>query len=373
MLFQLKSSIQFTRDISNSLFSILINDFLDMSSMNQMANVLRFVDKGSVTERFLGIVHVTNATSLSLKVAFDDFFSSHGIIMSELLGLCYVGTRNLHCEFNSLKTLVMEENKCAVYVHSFAHDLHSVLIDVVKNHKEIMGLFTGVANVVNVVGTFVQCRDTLWKKHGVSILEALNSGEFIREQGVNESSSIFKTLSSLLTVFSFVIDVLEIISELGSDSGQKYEADTLLDSLQCFSFIFCLHMLVRILAITDDLSRALQRKDQDILNVLNLVQVCKEQLKMMRESSWDSILDEVSAFCNKHHIEVEKMDDMFLTRGGPKHKAQVITDKHHYCVDLFYSVIDMQLEELNSQISETNTELLLCVACLDPSNSFSCF
>ncbi|KAL6200273.1 hypothetical protein ACLB2K_030055 [Fragaria x ananassa] len=83
--------------------------------------------------------------------------------------------KSTSCDIQKDITLVMEENKCAVYVHSFAHDLHSALIEVVKNHKEIMGLFTGVANVVSVVGTFFQCRDTLWKKHGVSILEALNS------------------------------------------------------------------------------------------------------------------------------------------------------------------------------------------------------
>ncbi|XP_062017033.1 uncharacterized protein LOC133733428 [Rosa rugosa] len=362
-----------TRDISDSLFSVLINEFLDISSMNQMAIILRFVDKGTVIERYLGMVHVTNATALSLKVAVDDFFSSHGLIMSRLRGQTYVGTSNMHCEFNSLKTLIMKENKCAFYVHSFTHDLHSVLIDVAKNHKEIMGLFTAVANVVKVVGTFVQCRDTLRKKHGVLVLEALNTGEFLRGQGLNEESSNFMTLSSLRTVFSSVIDVLEMIAEVGSDSEQKYKAEILLDSLQSFNFIFCLHMMVMILGITDDLSQAFQRKDQDILNILNLVQICKKQLKMMRESCWDSLLDQVSSFCDKHHIEVHKMDGMFLTRGRPRHKAQVITNKHHYCVELFYSVIDLQLQELNNQFTEMNTQLLLCVACLDPSNSFSAF
>ena len=46
---------------------------------------------------------------------------------------------------------------------------------------------------------------------------------------------------------------------------------------------------------------------------------------------------------------------------------------HHYRVELFYWVIDKQLHELNSHFTKTNTELLLCVACLNPNNSFHGF
>ena len=33
----------------------------------------------------------------------------------------------------------------------------------------------------------------------------------------------------------------------------------------------------------------------------------------------------------------------------------------------------MQLQELNNHFSEVNTDLLLCMACLNPSNSFVAF
>ena len=42
-------------------------------------------------------------------------------------------------------------------------------------------------------------------------------------------------------------------------------------------------------------------------------------------------------------------------------------------MDLFYVVIDMQLQELNDYFNEVNTGLLLCVACLCPNDSFSTF
>ena len=67
------------------------------------------------------------------------------------------------------------------------------------------------------------------------------------------------------------------------------------------------------------------------------------------------------------------MDAMFLIRGRKGRKSQPITNLHHYCVEVFYVVIDMQLQDLNNRFTETSTELLHCVICLNLSNSFAVF
>ena len=93
----------------------------------------------------------------------------------------------------------------------------------------------------------------------------------------------------------------------------------------------------------------------------------------MRESGWSSLLNEVSYFCDKHDIDIQNMDDTFPTRGRPRCKTHEITNLHHYQVELFYVVIIIQLQELNSRFIEVNIELLLCVACLNPDESFVAF
>jgi hypothetical protein len=50
-----------------------------------------------------------------------------------------------------------------------------------------------------------------------------------------------------------------------------------------------------------------------------------------------------------------------------------VTNLHYYHVDIFYTGIDMQLQEFNGRFMETTTELLMCMSCLDPNNSFSAF
>ena len=50
-----------------------------------------------------------------------------------------------------------------------------------------------------------------------------------------------------------------------------------------------------------------------------------------------------------------------------------VTNEHYYRVDVFYTILDMQMQELNCRFPETSTELLLGVACLNPIDSFSNF
>ncbi|GMP23866.1 hypothetical protein CsSME_00001319 [Camellia sinensis var. sinensis] len=93
----------------------------------------------------------------------------------------------------------------------------------------------------------------------------------------------------------------------------------------------------------------------------------------MRESGWTSLLDDILSFCEKHEIDVPQMKDMFVARRRKRRNAQEITNLHHYRAELFYTVLDMQVQELNARFTESNIDLLLCVACLNPSNSFSSF
>ncbi|KAL4565530.1 hypothetical protein LXL04_029628 [Taraxacum kok-saghyz] len=140
-----------------------------------------------------------------------------------------------------------------------------------------------------------------------------------------------------------------------------------------FDFIFCLHFMKKLLGITNDLSQALQSKDQCIVNAMNLVRICKVQLQMLRDGRWDSMLTQTTLFCEKHEIDVCNMDEMFLLPGRSRRKYPKMTNLHHYRVELFYDVIDLQRTELESGFSEIDTKLLLFMACLNPNNSFAAF
>jgi hypothetical protein len=58
------------------------------------------------------------------------------------------------------------------------------------------------------------------------------------------------------------------------------------------------------LGITNELSQALQRKGQDIINAMKLVENSKLRLQAMRKDGWNSLFEEVSKFYAKNNIIV---------------------------------------------------------------------
>ncbi|ESR54916.1 hypothetical protein CICLE_v10018973mg [Citrus x clementina] len=347
------------KEIGDSLFSVMIDESRDISTKEQMAVVLRYVDKrGHVVERFIGIEHVIDTKAVSLKASLDIVFARHGLSMSRLRGQGYDGASNMQGGLNGLKTLILKENESAYYIH--------------------------FAKVSNIVAASSKRYDILKEKHVVAVIEALKTGELKSGQGMNQEitlkrsgdtrwSSHYGTLISIITIFSSIIDVLEIIANDASNSEQRFEANSTLKFMQTFDFVFTLYLMKNILGFANELSQALQRKDQDIVNSMKLVSICKLGLQRMRKHGWNSLLIQVSSFCEKHFISVHVMETMFLTPGRSRRRAQEITNMHHYRIDLFCAILDMQLQELNSRFNEVNTELLLCLACLCPKDSFAAF
>ncbi|XP_019186579.1 PREDICTED: uncharacterized protein LOC109181283 [Ipomoea nil] len=198
----------------------------------------------------------------------------------------------------------------------------------------------------------------------------LNQEVVLQRPGDTRWGSHYGALVSILKLFSPVIDVLD---ELRQDPKQRLEAFRVLKNILCFDFVFFLHLMKDVLEITNDLSQALQRKDQNIVNAMRLVDVSKQRLQMMRDDGWEALKREVSLFCNKNAIYIPNMDEVYVVPGRPRRNVEERTHLHRYRVERFCVVLDLQLQELNNRFNEKNTELLLCVACFDPRNSFAMF
>ena len=207
-----------------------------------MAVVLRYVDKnGFVIERFIGLKHVTSTTAISLKEALDQLFSKHGLSISRLRGQGYDGASNMQGEFNGLRTLIMNENECAYYIHCFAHQLQLAIVAVAKKHDQVNSFFNVVVNVVNVVGASCKRRDILRDKQLLSVVEALENDDLPSGQGQNQEITLkrfgdtrwgshYGTLLRIISLFPHIISVLEIVAKDKSNSSeQRFQANYLVE------------------------------------------------------------------------------------------------------------------------------------------------
>jgi hypothetical protein len=171
--------------------------------------------------------------------------------------------------------------------------------------------------------------------------------------------------------------IRKVIKKVGTDKTQKTEynqAQTMLTIFDSFEFVFMAHLMQNVLGYTADLNHALQKRDQDIVNAVELIYLTKIQLQQMREDDgWDEFLKDVHSFCNKHKVKISDMDNFYRPVGRDRRFYVKIKNMHRFHVDMFLSIIDRQLQELNNRFDEVNTDLLVCMSAFNPANSFAAF
>ncbi|XP_076895994.1 uncharacterized protein LOC143548798 [Bidens hawaiensis] len=131
--------------------------------------------------------------------------------------------------------------------------------------------------------------------------------------------------------------------------------------------------MLNLLRKTNDLSQALQLKNQNIGNVIRLIGDVKHDIKKYRDEGWEELMKEVTSFCSQNEIHVPNMEEVIPGRVRRTVNDEPQTYLHHFHVDIFYQVVDLLLNEMNERFTKSKTELLTCIACLDPRDSFQCF
>ncbi|XP_074323054.1 uncharacterized protein LOC141659998 [Apium graveolens] len=166
--------------------------------------------------------------------------------------------------------------------------------------------------------------------------------------------------------------VLIDVAAQGTTFSQRGDALSAIKMLMSYEFVFILHVVKEIMAITDLLCRALQQKSQYILNAMHLVSTTKMLIQKLRSDGWESLLENVRSFYERHTILIPDMNAPYSLRRQGKQK-QMVTMEHHYQVEIFTTAIDQQLQELNNRFSEQMTELLILSASLNPRDGYRSF
>ena len=248
-------------EIGDRWFAVLVDEARDASIKEQMAVVVRYIpplhlvislvlfccfqvtlfslfscrfvnDKGNVIERFLGIEHVSDTTSHSLKEALDTMLRRYGLSISKIRGQGYDGASNMRGQFHGLQRLVLNENPFAFYIHCFAHQLQLVVVSVAKCCTSTFDFFNYVTSIVNTVSVSCKRKDQLLQNHHDHLVQQLDSGDIFPGRGKNQETSLarpgdtqwgthHKTLARLMIMWSSILDVLENISEDGTYGGKE--------------------------------------------------------------------------------------------------------------------------------------------------------
>ncbi|XP_024316455.1 zinc finger MYM-type protein 1-like isoform X2 [Brachypodium distachyon] len=366
-------------EIGTSKFCIMVDEARDESKKDQMALVIRFVNKeGFIKERFLDVIHVKNTVASTLKDAICAVLVDNNLNVQDIRGQGYDGASNMRGEWNGLKALILNECPYAYYVHCMAHQLQLALVAASREVPDLHNFFQHANFIINVVSASSKRNDELLAKQAIEIAREIELGELDTGKGANQIGSLqrtgdtrwsshFKSIHSLRKMFGATIAVLRSIATDHSVSQySRGDAAGALKIIISFDFVFILHLMEKIMKITDVLCQILQKKSVDILNALNSVSNTKALIGKLRKDGWEPLMEEVKSFCLKHEIDIPDLNNKYVDVTKSRKKHDNTTTLHHYKVDVFHVAIDQQVVELNNRFGVQSTELLTLCASLDP-------
>ncbi|XP_074265702.1 uncharacterized protein LOC141588147 [Silene latifolia] len=374
-------------EIGESKFCIMVDEARDESKREQMAIVLRFVDKkGLVKERFFHLVRVNDTSAATLKNEVCAIFTKYNLSVENLRGQGYDAASNMRGEWNGLQALFLADCPYAYYVHCFAHRLQLALVAASREVSPVHQFFSNLNFIINIICGSTKQHDELQASKVEEIKALLSKGELETGRGANQIGTLkragdtrwgshLQSIRSLLNMYSATISVLEhIMVDKSCNSHQRGDADFALNLMISYEFVFISHLMREILGITDILFQALQRKSQDIVNSLKLVSTTKSLIQSLREDRWKDFVEEVNLFCQKHDILVPEMDAIYIARKGRARRQQdQNTVEHHFHVDVFNVTIDKQLHELNFRFNDKAMGLLTLTSVLAPYDGYKNF
>jgi hypothetical protein len=155
--------------------------------------------------------------------------------------------------------------------------------------------------------------------------------------------------------------IKKVLSKIGKEHkrGESIGAQTMLEVFKSFEFVFMLHLLNEIFRYTNGLCNAMQRREQDIVNAMNLLEFTKVELTVLREYfGWKEFLKNVSSFCEKHGVKIVDMDAKYKPIKRDKKFYKNAIHYHRFHAGMSFGFIDRKLVELNNRIDEVNKSYL---------------
>ncbi|XP_057502711.1 uncharacterized protein LOC130786427 [Actinidia eriantha] len=323
-------------EIGDAKFCILIDEAKDAANREQMA-----------------IKEISNV------------LARYNMNIENMRGQGYDGASNMRGAWNGLQALFLKDCPYAYYIHCLAHRLQLALVAAAENNISVWLFFSKLACIINLVSASPKRQNELQCTQVAEVEHMLDIGERETGRGANQIGTLHRAGTTRWSShFSSICSLIDLY-------GTTIKAGGALIEVRSFDFIFILHLMHRIMRITDLLCRALQHKSLDILNAMDLVSTTKVLLQTLRQDGFNTLLMHVSSVCTQYDIEMPMMDARYKeVTGRSCQQRDHITMDHHYCVDIFNAVIDFQLEELNNRFSEGAMELLILSSALESKDGF---
>ena len=265
-------------------FSILADEAADVSNLEQLALVLRFVDQSAkIREAFLGFFHCDEGLAgKDIANKLTSGIKNLGLQLSFCRGQGYDGAGNMAGKCIGASTLILKEYPKAAYVHCKSHVLN-LCVASACTIQQVRNMMSHVRVVSEFFNAHQKRFSTLQQKIKNLVPSARHNHliDVCRTRWVARIDG----LSVFIEVFIAIVDSLETIKD---NSDQNWSSDSVKDAnglfyaTVSFELIVCLVIVSRLLEVTLPLTKQLQSPTIDIVASVEKVTLLFAMLQRMR-------------------------------------------------------------------------------------------
>ena len=328
-------------------FSISVDSTPDISHVDQLTFILRYVNKeGCPEERFIKFIPNTGHKGEEMITHVLSTLEDYGLDILNCRGQSYDNASNMSGLNSGLQARVKVVNPLVEYVPCAAHTLNLVGKCAVESCPGAIHFFA----VLKHLYTFFSASTHRWEIL-VNHLNMKGTGPVVKNLSRTRWSAHADACESLCASWDEILDALSEISDRVDEKAEtRAEASGLLNSLNTLEICFIALVWNEILCRFHSVSKALQSVDIELPTVVELYKSLIEYVEHLREK-----------FAIYECKAIEKCDihEYVQNTMRPRRRTTIFNENqenaHRFCgrenlkINTFFVIMDKLYTELSTQ------------------------
>ena len=353
----------------------MADECTDVANKEQFVICIRWVDRTLTDhEDVVGLYNVGTIDSNTLVATIEDVLLRMGLKLTQCRGQCYDGASNMIGCKNGVATQLLAKEKRAVLTHCYGHALNLAVGDSMKQSKVCRDALDTAYEISKLL-RFSPKRHAAFDQIRVENLAEEDTGP--RAVGIRAMCPTRWTvrgdaIESIIEHYDTLSQLWDECLETRLDPDVKGRIIGVQTQMTTFDLLFGLQLSMKILKITDNLSRTLQKQSMSAAEGQSVAELTVKTLKSMRT---DANFNAFFTLCNcfREHSNVNlpvlprKRKAPRRYEIGTEDGSHSATVEDHYR-QAYYEVLDLAIAGISDRFNQpgyniySNLESLLVSA-----------
>ena len=287
--------------VKNGFYTIMADECTDVSNKEQFVICIRWVDNTPLIdhEDCVGLYGVDTIDSNTLMQSIEDVLLRMGLLLSQCRGQCYDGASNMAGCKNGVATQIQAKEKKAILTHCYGYALNLAVSDCIKQSKLCQDAMDSAFEISKLI-RYSPKRNAAFNR--IRVENATDDDSAVHSVGIRALCPTRWTvrgdaIESILEHYITLKQLWEECLETRLDPDIKGRIIGVQAQMDTFNLLFGLHLSMKILKITDNLSRTLQTRSMSASEGQSVAELSVKTLQLMRnDESFDAFFRLVNCF-----------------------------------------------------------------------------